>query len=437
MHTVFRLLATSSLAVCLMATASARTRPNYGGTLRVETREAADRVESMRGLIGETLVSIDGQGRLVANLATRWESQNGDRRWQFWLRHDVRFHDGTPLDTAAVASVISSVGIEGCPSIRGVGDSLVIECNSSLPSLPAQLALSRYSVIKEGAVGTGSFRIEEASPIKTTLAANDEYRNGRPYIAKIEITGNRSIREQLLNATVSRTDVAEVNAEAIRRAQQDHLRVLTSGNTQLIAIAIADDVDPQLRQTLAASIDRAAILNFIFQKQGEVSRGVLPNWLTGYANLFPSEPNLSRARELRSQIRQQPALRIAYDDPTLQLVAERVALNAREAGIALQPISGVAATGAGLRILRVPLTSLDPPTALSEAFRSAGVAAANTASTGIGATFRSEEQVISSAVIVPLVYVPNAVVYSERVRNASTDTIEGPDFANIWVEERR
>jgi len=54
--------------------------------------------------IFETLVAHDAAGlRIVPRLATRWESSPDGRTWTFTLRDDVRFHDGSPLDAAAIA----------------------------------------------------------------------------------------------------------------------------------------------------------------------------------------------------------------------------------------------------------------------------------------------------------------------------------------------
>src|SRR5436190_4416723 len=56
------------------------------------------------GLIFEGLVRWKaGSTDVEPNLATRWEVSENGKRWRFYLRPNVRFHDGTPLDAAAVA----------------------------------------------------------------------------------------------------------------------------------------------------------------------------------------------------------------------------------------------------------------------------------------------------------------------------------------------
>jgi len=90
MRTTLRLLAISSLGLTslgltsmilmLAGTAEARTRPHYGGAVRIESSTAADATR----LVTETLTSVDGSGHIEPLLAERWEAQSGGRRWQFW-----------------------------------------------------------------------------------------------------------------------------------------------------------------------------------------------------------------------------------------------------------------------------------------------------------------------------------------------------------------
>ena len=65
---------------------------------------------------------------------------------------------------------------------------------------------------------------------------------------------------------------------------------------------------------------------------------MLPQWLSGYAFLFQTAPDVARAKQLISQLRL-PAVNLSYpaNDGFARSVAERVALNARDAGIMLQP----------------------------------------------------------------------------------------------------
>src|SRR6185503_18108178 len=53
-------------------------------------------------LILETLVGLDNDGKATPSLALSWSSSDDFRTWTFKLRPDVKFHDGTPFNAAAV-----------------------------------------------------------------------------------------------------------------------------------------------------------------------------------------------------------------------------------------------------------------------------------------------------------------------------------------------
>ena len=109
-------------------------------------------------------------------------------------------------------------------------------------------------------------------------------------------------------------------------------------------------MDPRIREALSHSINRATISNFILQKKAVPANGLLPQWLTGYEFLFPGGMDLDRAKELRAETASLvivPPITLAYDfaDPVSKLVAERIAVDAREAGMMVQPYGESHVTG--------------------------------------------------------------------------------------------
>ena len=148
------------------------------------------------------------------------------------------------------------------------------------------------------------------------------------------------------------------------------MNVLVSGSVDLLALTIAPSgwfASRELRQAAALAVDRTALYNVIFQKQGEVTASLLPEALSGYSFLFPSDRDLDRARALRGGANS-PSLMLGAEDTsaTMQLAAERLALNLHEAGFNVQ----VAATGSrltpALELRRVHLEATDPEAALDE-----------------------------------------------------------------------
>src|SRR3569833_3168478 len=122
---VFRRLAISVVFVFALMSAPARTRPHYGGTLRVEV--AGDGWERPTGvarrLVFDGLTYFDAGGALRSGLAISWQPDNNFHRWQFAVRPGVRFHDGTALNSTTVVSSLTATCNANCPwgAVKAVG----------------------------------------------------------------------------------------------------------------------------------------------------------------------------------------------------------------------------------------------------------------------------------------------------------------------------
>ena len=127
---------------------------------------------------------------------------------------------------------------------------------------------------------------------------------GRPFVDSIEITMGRAAHDRILDLELNKTDFAEIPAEDARRAAEHGVRVSRSKPDELLALVFTGGDEPargkpvsaKVREALALSIDRAAIVNFILQKEGEPAGGLLPQWSSGTAFLFSTAVR-SRARE--------------------------------------------------------------------------------------------------------------------------------------------
>ena len=369
-----RWFATSSLIAGLLLgnayASEARTRPHYGGTLHVETQgdpwQGRDSIG--RRMVFDSLTRIDSSGAVLPALAVRWQSQNGDHRWQFWLRPGVRFHDGSLLTADGVVQSLTRSCAQ-CPwtAVRPLGDSVVFTMGSPDPVLPAELARSLYAISRQDAsgdlVGTGAFRFVSQSNGLLSLAAVDDAWQGRPFVDAVEINGGRSVRNQWLDLSSGRADVVEVPVENLHQAQQEHLAVMESGGCDLLVLSVARagilQEDAQ-REAVALAVDRPALYNVIFQKQGEMTASLLPNALTGYSFLFPKERDLARAQALRGGANGAPlTLTVESANAVVQLAAERIALNLREAGFRVQVVPHSPVTAAAFDVEVVHLESAD------------------------------------------------------------------------------
>ena len=387
-------------------------------------------------LIADNLVALDAQDRPHPALALSWQSDATARHWQFALRHGVRFQDGSAASAAAIAQILGAIRPEW--NVRGSEDSLTIDTEVSSPSLLAELALPRSLIVKRNSnglpIGTGPFLVTDWQAGKLLkLAANEESWAGRPFLDAVEIEFGKALREQAIALELGKTDVVEAGPQA---GGPERLR--PSLPVELMALVFAANsraTDPRLREALSLSIDRKPIQSVLLKGAAEPAASVLPNWMTGYSSLFSAQANVQRAKALLAESRQ-PALILSYDprDPQAQLIAERIALNAREAGITLQ----VSLSGAeDLRLVRVVLPSADPATSLRQAARELGLAQPIVHDNSVDNLYQAERILLDGFPVIPLFHLPVASAAGARVHDWAPDRLGGWNLAEIWLEDAR
>jgi ABC-type transport system substrate-binding protein len=316
-----------------------------------------------------------------------------------------------------------------------------------------------------GAAGGGPFRVTTFEAGKRAmLAANEEFREGRPFVDSIEISMGRAAHERLVDLELSKVDLTEIAPQDARRAAEQGVRVSASQPDELLALVfvggnvkadpvgkVTSQANEQARgataqqvmgQALSLAIDRVAIVNFILQKTGEAAGGLLPQWSSGTAFLFPAAAptaaDLEHAKELWKQIAPSGALVLGYDsaDPLEQSVAERIVVNAKEAGMAVRALAmpgagaGISRGAAGrathvdVELVRWRMSSPLPGVALkdfltrlySEFLASFG-AAAFPEITSPEDIYKQQRAALNTYRVVPLVWLPQVYGLSARVRD--------------------
>jgi peptide/nickel transport system substrate-binding protein len=387
-------------------------------------------------LLSDTLVTLDDHAGVKPRLATSWESASDGRRWQFHLRKDLTFSDGTTLTPDAVASSLRAVHADW--RVTPVPDGVSIELDQPRPNLLAELALPSNVVLRRDPgpkfVGTGPFELTQWQPgKKLSLVAVEQYWAGRVFLDGVEIELGRNPRDQLVSLDLAKTDLAEVPPEQIRRAVTDGRRVVESRSLTLMALVFSRDAqspaEKAARQLLSRSLDRNAIRTVLFQGHAENAFGLLPNWMTGYEFLLAEDAGGAPARSTKNVAK----WTLSFDaaDPVDRVVAERIELNARDAGIALQLAPGKPDTD--IRLARIPLASADPWTALEQVVATGG-APGPKIGRSIEELYAAERAVLEMQHFVPLLHLPRASALGSNVRSWATSALGNWQIENAWIE---
>jgi ABC-type transport system substrate-binding protein len=418
----------------------AAVRPRYGGTLTVELSTAwttldPDGVKTALPVpIAETLVRVNSRGETEPVLAVAWQHDPDFKRWRFSLRPKVTFHDGETLTGVSAAPSLLAVLKQdyGEVSIEAGGQALVVSSDHAMPELLEELALPRAAIFRKSEanilIGTGPFRATAWEPgRRLTLAAFEDYWRGRPYLDAIAIE---------FGTERGHADLFDIPVGPTRRILPEGLATWSSEPRTLLAIKTLS-ADPALAQALALAIDRAPIANVLAQHKAEAAFGLLPQWLSGYAFLFQAAPDLPRARQLMASLRPGTmSLGFPANDLFLRSVAERVALNARDAGITIQPTAG---GNPNFRLMEWPLQSGDAADELHRIAESAGWGdrASQLDPAKPDKLYEIEHSLLDDHRITPLVYLRETYGMEPRVH---FERLASDPFTlhleDAWVEKR-
>jgi len=477
------LLALSVLSSLLLAAvAYGSSRPRYGGTVRILLHDRVLSIDPLAeedhpaardrlaALTFETLTAVDSEGRVRPNLASSWRSDPAKRSWQFQLRL-AYFHDSSLLTAADVAASLAKSN-PGWKYSAPDRQTVSVDSPTPVQHMPELLALPKYAIVKRQMdttgtvtlIGTGPYKLNQwQAGERAQFTVNEDYRNGRAFPDAVEIQMGVSLREQLVDRQLGPNAAAEVAIDQIRSLEQTNQNVAVSRPADLLAVAFLQSdslpragrkpVDPRVREALGLAINRAAISNVLLQRKGVPAAGLLPQWLTGYEFMFPGTTDLQRARDMRTDAAAYvviPPIMLAYDasDPLLKSIADRIAVDAREAGIVVQPYAeshinsktARATMNADAVLLRLPLPSVEPSVALAQRADDLGLSDASPAI--LGATrpedlFEDERKLLENHRVIPIAHLPQALWLNSNVHNWQQLATGAWQLDQLWVEGAR
>lgn len=305
---------TGTAGVPTVAVAAATGQPTKGGTLIYARNIDAKTLDPhfsaqfserhMLYLIYNTLVAYDQDFNIVPDLAASWEVGNEGKTITFRLRPNVKFHDGTDCDAAAVkwnydrildekinAPVRSSLQ----PPLKSVEvvDTTTVRFNLDQPWRPLIAALgdrpgfivSPTAVQKFGQdygrnpVGSGPYKfVEWVADNRIVVQRFDGYWDqGKPFLDKIEM---RHVPDSQVQLTQIRTGEAQVIdaidpslIATIRNASGVVVQEYKGGRyygTQMHPDRPPFD-NADLRQAIAYATNRAEIQQAVFSGTGRLA----------------------------------------------------------------------------------------------------------------------------------------------------------------------
>lgn len=230
------------------------------------------------------------------SLAKSWETNETGDVWTFHLRDDVKFHDGSQLTSADVAysadhwknseTSILATTFAVVDSIETPDDFTVV-FKLTQPVVTFDLTVMDYrarvvkkdgfpDVLKNG-IGSGPFKLETLDPEGVTvLVANDEYWDGAPGLAKVEIYGIADVGAQTTALLSGQLDFEGVTPEDAARFEGNSDFAITqvpSGDWS--GFVMNTSAEPfnnlALRQAMHLVVDRQKMVDLALSGAGTVS----------------------------------------------------------------------------------------------------------------------------------------------------------------------
>lgn len=344
---VLVVLATS---LALLAPTVVEGQPKPGGKLIFAARQDIDtldphitnRAATRKILIQfmDTLTVINPEdGKVHPGLAESWDVSRDGRSYTFRLRRNVKFHDGTPLDAAAVKFTFDRIQEPlGAPGVAraflgpyegaDVIDPHTVRIRFKQPYAPflrmASLAplgpISPTAAKRLGQdfgrqpVGSGPFMVREWVPKShVTLVRNPHY-DWAPTIAKhrgpayLEEVVWRFVPEATTRTAVLQTgevniseDLSYADVAALERNPDVRvLRAVPAGTPWAIYPNVQrfPTSEPAVRRALHHAINKEAIVRVVFHGQSRPAASLLQPTTPGFAplapELFPYDPGRAK-----------------------------------------------------------------------------------------------------------------------------------------------
>ncbi|MFH8692024.1 ABC transporter substrate-binding protein [Streptomyces anulatus] len=257
-----------------------------------------DAVTLSRLAVVEGLTRLDRNGEAKPALAASWK-RDGDRAWEFTVREDAVFQDGTKLDAAAVVRSLTAAQ-KASPKPRvlsdttltataGGADTVRITTKDADPLLPQRLANPSLSVLSAAAYkgtevnpaghATGPFTLAEVNgAVSATLERNDTYWGGKAKAPGVDV---KFVADGTARANALRTKDVDV-AEYVPISQASLLgdglvHEFPSARTNGLSLNTERGVfaDPAMRAAAREAIDSQALVDGVYEGRADTAQGLL------------------------------------------------------------------------------------------------------------------------------------------------------------------
>ncbi|MFA1538150.1 ABC transporter substrate-binding protein [Actinomadura monticuli] len=352
------------------------------GTLRMAAWQEAPSMDPARtttqnGMLifpeYDTLTVVDEKFTPKPWLATSW-TQPDPKTWEFKLRTDVKFHDGSTFDAETVkANLDRAKKIVGGPytniyapisKVEAVDPATVrVSFAVPQPNFPYSMSTVAGAMVSPKAIKDGTDLTRTAAGSGGWIWQKDAHREGAEHVYKAnpDYWNKAAVRAATVNVSIMQEDNARLNAaqsgqtdvmstlqpDQMDAAQSAGLRVLndfTSTGTFLIMDREGKKVPafakPEVRQAIGLLLDRDAYNKALLSGKGDSENGgfAAPDspWNDPSLNDL-NKPDVAKAKQLLAEAGYAGGFTFEVGNaPVIKQVNETVAQLLKEGGITMK-----------------------------------------------------------------------------------------------------
>lgn len=272
------------------------------------------------------LVDYDAEGKLVPDLAEKWDISTDRRTYTFHLRPDARFADGTPIEAEHFVAAIKRVqdpatGSPGADFYAGIrrieakdAHTLEVQTRMPEPTLLNVLGMTFAAPYKASAdparpVASGPFSLEEfQSGTRAVLKRNPEDARNSSNLESIVVQMGVEPPLQMTRYTAGEVDLlpgiplADYQRILQDPAQKDNVAQGVVNQTWYFGMNTTRPPwnNPKVRRAALLAIDRNRQAQL--SGAGQAANGILPPHVPGYsADRKLPERNVEEAKKLLAE----------------------------------------------------------------------------------------------------------------------------------------
>jgi len=272
------------------------------------------------------LVKVTNEYKVVPDLAESWQYENDNKTLVFYLRKNVKWHDGEPFTSADVKFTFDTIKSENglmassfenvseivCPDDYTVNFELSKADASVLGSLSWYATFIMPKHIYEGTdwlnneynekpIGTGPFKFKEWNKGSSiVLERNDDYFGDKPKLSSVVyqiIPDENTAYTAWMNGEIDQYDEYPLS-EVSKFENDDNYYYVDQLNPNItyLTFNLEDPVfsNPKMRQVIAMAMDREEILEKAAKGVGKVGEYFIPSIYESYLNEDAKAPALDR-----------------------------------------------------------------------------------------------------------------------------------------------